>query len=149
MKLLIAFAAAVGLAALAAPAALAAAPAAHPLLCLRALAPLSAGDIPSSDRFASADCAGRSIAPAFRRDAGSGVTRLARAVAPGEVVAPYPEYGVDMVLPGQSLRLVVVAGAARIERQVEALQPARPGQRFFVRSADGEILSVRFEKAAP
>ena len=117
--------------------------------CLQALAPLAQGAIPRSEQFAIVACPPARADAAFHDDSASHATTLARAIAPGEIVAAYPEYGVDMIHPGQSLRLVVVAGAARIERQVEALQPARPGQRLFVKGADGEILSVRYEEGTP
>jgi hypothetical protein len=117
--------------------------------CLQARAPLAVGAIPLSEQFAPADCPAAPGEGAFHYDRASGTTTLARAVAQGEIVPVYPEYGADMIHPGQMLHLVVVAGAARIERQVEALQPARPGQRLFVKSADGKILSVRYEETTP
>ncbi len=54
-----------------------------------------------------------------------------------------------MVLPGDTLSLVVFSGSARIERKVEALQAARPGEHLFVRAADGDVLSVQYERAQP
>jgi len=45
------------------------------------------------------------------------------------------------------VNLEVAIGAVRIERRVEALQPARPGQRLFVRDADGKTLSVLYAEA--
>ena len=54
-----------------------------------------------------------------------------------------------MVHPGEMLSLIVATGAVRIERRVEAMQPARPGQRLFVKSADGQVLSVRYEEVRP
>ena len=117
--------------------------------CLQALVPLAADSVPQAAQFAPAACPSGAAASAFHHDAALGVTRLARAVVPGEIVAPYPEFGTDMVLPGQMLRLVVASGAARVERQVEALQSARPGQHLFVRAGDGQILSVRYEVSAP
>jgi hypothetical protein len=41
------------------------------------------------------------------------------------------------VQPGDEIHLTVNAGPVRIDRQVRALQPARAGQRLFVRDADG------------
>lgn len=125
---------------------LAAAPQAH---CLKALAPLAADSVPVSGNFEPADCAAGKAAPAFRYDQAIRSTRLARAIAPGEIVPVYPEFGIDMVRPGQMLQLVVTSGAARIVREVQAMQPARQGQRLFVKSADGQILSVRYEGGAP
>jgi hypothetical protein len=108
---------------------------------------VTAESVPRSGDFVRVGCPSGGVERAFRRDNTTGVTRLSRAVSAGETVPSYPEYGIDMIEPGQNLRLVVIMGAARIERQVEALQPARPGQRLFVRSDDGEVLSVRYWKA--
>ena len=48
------------------------------------------------------------------------------------------------VSPGDRVSLSTAAGAVRIERQVEALQAARPGQRLFVRDVDGRSFSVLY-----
>ncbi|HEY0302459.1 MAG TPA: hypothetical protein VGC36_14035 [Rhizomicrobium sp.] len=126
-----------------------AAPSAHANRCLRALAPLAQGGVPRAAGFAPAACPDEHVAAAFRRDAVRAFTVAARPIALGEIVPAYPDFGADMVVPGQRLHLVVRAGAVRIERQVEALQPARRGQRLFVRCSDGEILSVRYGGGAP
>src|SRR5258708_2303989 len=88
--------------------------------CLKALAPLAADTVPHSDNFAPVDCPHGEIAAAFRYDDAQGASRVSRAVAADEIVPIYPEFGIAMILPGQTLRLVVNSGAARIERQVEA-----------------------------
>ncbi len=116
--------------------------------CLRVLAPLAVDAIAATDAFTPADCAGEMRAP-FHFDRAGGVTRLARALAPGDIVPRYPEYGIAMVRPGQVLKLVVAVGAVRIERDVEAMQPARPGQHLFVKSQDGQIISVLYESGTP
>jgi len=116
--------------------------------CLRALAPVETNAIPRSDSFESAACpAGNMAMNAFRYDRALDVSRAARAIAASEIVRAYPEFGDHIVLPGQTLRLVAASGPIRVEREVEALQPARPGQRLFVKSADGEILSVVYEES--
>jgi hypothetical protein len=112
--------------------------------CLKALAPLDADSVPDSDKFEQADCTGKTEA-AFRYDQVGGFTRAVRAISAGQIVPAYPEFSFDMVRPGQTLHLVVVTGATRVQRQVVAMQSARPGQRLFVKSSDGQILSVRFE----
>jgi hypothetical protein len=116
------------------------------LHCLRVVAPLSQDSIPRSDAFERAGCEGAQPSRAFRYDRSRGVSQLTRSLAAGDVVAPFPEYGEDVALPGQMLNLVVAIGNVRVERQVEALQEARPGERLFVRSRDGQILSVRYEE---
>lgn len=51
--------------------------------------------------------------------------------------------------PGQRLRLVTASGPVEVERDVEAMQAARPGHLLFVKTSDGEILTARFAGAAP
>ena len=115
--------------------------------CLKARAPVEANAIPRSDGFEPAACPASNMdMNAFWYDRALGVSRAARAIAVSEIVRAYPEFGGSAVLPGQTLRLVVTSGAIRVELAVEALQPARPGQRLFVKSANGEILSVVYER---
>lgn len=116
--------------------------------CLRTLQAEHQDSIPQSSAFEPVRCDGSRVMAAFRYDRSLGATKIARDLAVGEVVETYPEYGGRIVLPGQVLTLVVDRGIVRVERDVTALQEARPGQNLFVRSADGEILSVRFEDDA-
>jgi hypothetical protein len=113
--------------------------------CLKALSVLPLGAIAASGDFAPAPCPRGRLLAAFHHDSTQGVSRLSHAVAQGEIVPRFPEFGVSMVQPGQMLSIVVMAGAARIERRVEAMQGVRPGGKLFVRSSDGQILSVRYE----
>jgi hypothetical protein len=114
-------------------------------VCLISVAAIPRNSVPRSDEFSPAPCGNNRVQGAFRYDRSSGASRLARDLAAGDVVERFPEYGADMVLPGQHLNLVVEIGNVRVERQVEALQSARPGERLFVKGDDGQILSVRFE----
>jgi hypothetical protein len=117
--------------------------------CLQARGLLAAGAIPLSEQFAPVECPAAPARDAFHYDRASGITTLARPLGAGDIVPSYPEYGVAMVHPGEMLKLVVAVGPVRIERNVEAMQPARPGQRLFVKSADGQVLSVRYEEVRP
>jgi flagella basal body P-ring formation protein FlgA len=110
--------------------------------------PIEAGATPDTSAFVPANCPSGAIAPAFRYDSARGYSRLSRDLAPGEIVSRYPGYATDAVRPGQGLRLIVVSGVVRVERSVEALQAARPGHFVFVKLADGQVLSVRYEGGA-
>jgi len=115
--------------------------------CLRVLTPLDANAIPRSESFEMAMCpAGHMDRTVFRYDRALGLTRATRAIAAAEVVPAYLEFGEEIVVPGQLLRLRVASGAVRVQREVKALQRARSGQRLFVKSADGEIFSVIYER---
>jgi hypothetical protein len=113
--------------------------------CVRALSALAVDSVPLSENFAVVDCPPIKPAAAFRHDSMQGSSRLSRPVAQNEIVPLFPEFGLKLVQPGQMLRLTILSGAARIERQVEVLQVARPGQKLFVRSSDGQVLSVRYK----
>lgn len=117
--------------------------------CLRVLAAVDAASVPREEAFERVACPDGKLDSPYRHDAASGIARLARAIAPGEVVRAFPEFGLRMVRPGDTLELVSAAGAVRIARDVEALQAARPGQRLFVKARDGQVLSVRYEDVAP
>lgn len=56
----------------------------------------------------------------------------------GRLLLPL-ERGVDR---GDRLTLRSVVGPVRVEREVVALQPGRPGRRVFVRDQDGETLAA-------
>jgi flagella basal body P-ring formation protein FlgA len=101
------------------------------------------------DGFERVACPDGKLDNPYRYDAALGIARLARPVAQGEIVRAAPEFGASMIRPGDVLELVSAAGSVRIERDVEALQAARPGQRLFVRAHDGQVISVRYEDVAP
>lgn len=113
--------------------------------CLRAQSYQAAGSIPVSINFMPSECPQKRPAPAFRYDPATRSSRLSRPVADNEVVSSFPEFGQKLVQPGQAIALLIVLGDTRIERRVEALQTARPGQSLFVRGSDGQIFSVRYE----
>jgi len=120
-------------------------PVSSPKRCLRALLTLSPNEVPSPKSFERTECPSGGVSAAFRYDRVHGTSRTSRAVSEGEIVRAFPEFGTDLVLPGDVLHLVIVSGFVRIERQVEAMQSARSGQRLFVKGQNGEILSVLYK----
>jgi hypothetical protein len=117
--------------------------------CLRAEKALAAGSIAQTTAFVPVACSGEGPARAFDYDRGGHVTRLARALDKDEIVGRFPEFGEAVIEPGEALTLVIAAGSVRVERQVEALQEARAGERLFVRSLDGAVFAVRYEQVRP
>jgi flagella basal body P-ring formation protein FlgA len=113
--------------------------------CLRALSSLTAGSVPQAANFVPVKCPPLRPAATFHYDRMQGSSRLSRSVAQDETVPLFPEFDLNLAQPGQKLRMIILLGAVRIERQVEALQTARPGQKLFVRSSDGQVLSARYE----
>jgi len=86
-------------------------------------------------------------------DYGKALIRLRVAPTPSAAATPtmaaLPWRQPAAVRRGDHLRLATVAGPVRVERDVEALQPARDGQRLFVRAADGKTLSVVYRTPTP
>ena len=117
--------------------------------CLRADKALAAGSIAQTAAFVPAKCFGEGAVKSFDYDRADHVTRLARDLEKDEIVGRFPEFGEGAVEPGEALTLVIVAGTVRVERQVEALQKARAGERLFVRSRDGAVFAVRYEQVHP
>lgn len=101
-----------------------------------------------ADDFQPAKCP-VSGSPALRYEPPLRATRAMRAIASGECVASAGVANLPMLAPGQKVIAVTALGAVMIERSVEALQSAYPGQRLFVRGADGVPYSVRYEEVTP
>lgn len=85
------------------------------------------------------------------RDSGEALIHLRVTPAPAAEAAALPAAPPwrrpPAVRRGDHLRLATGAGPVRVERDVEALQAARDGQRLFVRAADGKTWSVRYQAA--
>jgi hypothetical protein len=112
--------------------------------CVRAVRPIAAGAVPSRDDFDLVPCEAASPR-SFRYEASLRTVRTVRAVAEGEVVRPWPDFGSDRIAAGQSLTLKAFIGPVSVEREVVAAQSALPGQHVFVRNSDGAVQSVRYE----
>ena len=100
--------------------------------------PLTAGDLvvvsckPGTQRAALRyDSAARSPIAVLALPAGTYLGRL----------MPLPD---RQVAAGEPLTLRSTAGPVTIERRVVAMQPGRPGEKLFVRDADGQVFSVRY-----
>jgi hypothetical protein len=118
-------------------------------VCLKVLAPVAAHAAPRPEAFAPVACPQPAPASVYRYDAVYASTMTARALVPGEIVRAFPEFKTRMVRPGDKLVLIGASGGVRIERDVVAIQAARPGQRLFVQASDGKLISVRYDEVAP
>jgi flagella basal body P-ring formation protein FlgA len=123
-------------------------PAAKAASCLRVLKPVPQGSIIQSQNFIAAPC-GTPLERSFAYERANGAVQATRDLSGGEIVPAYAGYAPKSVAPGETLTLVVRLGAVRVARQVEALQAAGPGERLFVRSEDGQVLSVRYVPGVP
>jgi len=84
------------------------------------------------------------VVSAVRYDRAMGAVRLAHDLQPGDVVAEIPPSMMAGIGPGEKLYVTVRVGPVLVQREVEALQPANPGQKLFVRAADGQVISVLY-----
>lgn len=111
---------------------------------MRATRALAAGKVPAAADLASADCGAGHPAAAVRYDAALRAARLSRPLQADEVIAAIPASMMADVVPGQILYVQIRVGPVVVQREVTALQPASPGQKLFVRAADGTVMSVRY-----
>lgn len=112
--------------------------------CMRATHALMLGAVPKIGDLVTVDCGVAKPVSAVRYDTGLRAVRLVRIVHQDEIVAAIPDSMMAAVIPGQKLYIVVQVGAVVVQREVEALQPANPGQELFVRAADGQVMSVLY-----
>jgi hypothetical protein len=56
---------------------------------------------------------------------------------------PLAACGEDGLDKGDAVTIQIAAGPFQIERETIALQPAKPGERLFVKTADGDALAVQ------
>jgi len=109
---------------------------------------IAAGAFVRAGDFVGASCT-MAGPPALRYEPQLRATRALRAIAPGECIASNIVATLPAIAPGQRVTAITGAGAVTIERAVEALEAAGPGQRLLVRAADGAPYSVRYEEVKP
>lgn len=114
--------------------------------CVQAVKTVMAGTFPAASAFVDAPCPPRSVSAAFVYDAERRSAKVRRSIAEGEVVRRSAAMKDNSIQPGETMLLVSEAGPVRIERRVEALQAARKRQKLFVRTQDGDVLSVRLDE---
>ena len=116
--------------------------------CLRVTQALAVGEVPAPRDFVPAACGDAKPVRAVRYDAALRAARLARALQPGDIIAAIPPGLMAGIGPGDILSVESHVGPVVVQRQAEALQPAHPGQKLFVRTADGTVMSVRYPGGA-
>lgn len=116
--------------------------------CLRALSDIAEGDVLRAEKFVVSDCTQRVGAQAFYRYVPSErAVRARRAIGAGTVAPRFAGFESTLAYAGDELTLLASSGPVAVTRQIRLLQSARPGERVFVRTADGEVLSAPFQGA--
>ncbi|MFI4973088.1 MAG: hypothetical protein ACHP84_00955 [Caulobacterales bacterium] len=117
--------------------------------CFTVVSPVAAGSFAPIDDFGPAICATAPVRRALRYDARSGAVRAGQDLQPGELVAAAPASLLAHVRPGERLTLAARVGPVKVERSVEALQPAVEARGLFVRAVDGQVFSVAEREIEP
>lgn len=110
--------------------------------CLRILEPVSAGAGLRAGQVEPAPCGSQLARRATYYDRRSNVTRAARSLTPGETIAAAPAASLVGVEAGAEVTLTARVGPVVIERQVTAVQAARPGEPVFVVGDDGRAFAA-------
>ncbi|MBC7768219.1 MAG: hypothetical protein H7124_05480 [Phycisphaerales bacterium] len=119
--------------------------------CFRTLRTLGEGQVITGADVEPAPCDDDAAAAAMRYDRVHSVLRTHAPVAAGAYLGAAFTQSAPVTSEGAAMTLVVTAGPVQIERRVEAVQPARAGERIFVRDEDGAVFAVAFPdpSAAP
>lgn len=112
--------------------------------CMRATHALAMGTVPTADDLVAADCGEAKHGSVVRYDGQMRAVRLARNVQANEIVDAVPSAMLASISPGEKLYVNILVSPVVVQREVEALQPAYPGQKLFVRAADGKVFSVLY-----
>lgn len=115
--------------------------------CLRALRDVAEGDVLRSENFVIADCEKARTERSYRYVSAERAVRSRRPIAAGTILPRFAGYGVTNVYPGDRMAFVVSVGPVKIEREISALQSARQNEQMFVRTDDGDILSMPYAGA--
>ncbi len=120
----------------------------RPEACVKVVGAAPTDGVVSFRNVVAAPCAAGAL-DGLWFDRASGVMRARRALAPGEIVRSPPASALAAIAPGDSLVIEARVGPVRVQRRVEALQPARQGEGLFVRTADGAVVSIPAPTEAP
>lgn len=109
--------------------------------CLRLVSAIPTGRVIRPEDAAPASCDGVAAPVSFDRV--SGVVRAGADLRPGDNLGRLfiPDVVGDK---GDEVTIYVAVGPVVITRQVEALEPAKSGERLFVRDQEGDVFSVPF-----
>jgi hypothetical protein len=117
--------------------------------CLQSQRFVPAGSVAAADDFTQASCPAGAVRRPFAYHSYSRAFYLARDVTAGEIIGGPPLAELARVLPGQKLYITAKIGNVRVDRVVEAVQPAARSQGLFVRGADGTAFSAPGPEVEP
>lgn len=112
--------------------------------CLRARRDVTVDTILRADDFEPWSCGEGRLVQSFRYDVARRAVVANDRLAAGTVIGRFRSYGAKGIQAGEKLSLISRAGPVTVTREVDALQSAVDTQRLFVRTAEGETLSLRY-----
>ncbi len=110
--------------------------------CMVVLNQIAAGVAPRAEDLQTVPCGEIRPARAFGFDPTARVARALRALPPGETVAAIAPSSLTAVRPGDAYVVTARSGPVVVQRQVVALQAAKPGKSMFVKGADGQVFTA-------
>ena len=114
--------------------------------CVELRRSFSAGDLPLRAELQPSRCLKESR-PGFVYDKHLGFVRAARKLQAGEIVFAPNQEGLADVRPGDFVQTLIKIGPVQVARSVQASQPARFGQKLFVRTEDGKMFAAQLAEA--
>ncbi|MCW4463788.1 hypothetical protein OK349_18950 [Sphingomonas sp. BT-65] len=120
--------------------------------CVATVRDIAAGEQISAELLVPVDCRKQPRGTRWARfDRMSGSLTAREALPAGAYLGRLPAAAAPLLPKGARVTLRASAGPAIVEREVTTLQPARAGQRVFVRDADGNVFAaaIAVPNAAP
>lgn len=116
--------------------------------CLRLVTDLAQGASMTAAAVVAAPCADDQAPTPLRVRGGNDDLYASTPLKAGQVIRGVVGIAPPAVAPGQSLMVSTRVGPVTIERKVVALQAARPGGDFFVRTEDGKVFTASMPQEA-
>lgn len=110
--------------------------------CYRAQADIAPGAIIRAADVCETQCAEEPVSGALSYDRWLQAPIARDAIFGGEYLGSLRPAADDLIAPGGHLVFRTGAGPVVIEREVDALQAGRPGDRIFARTSDGEVVTA-------
>jgi flagella basal body P-ring formation protein FlgA len=111
--------------------------------CVAAARDIAAGEQISADLLVPVDCRAQSRGMRWARfDRMSGSLTAREALPAGTYLGRLSTAAAPLLPKGARVTLRASSGPAIVEREVTTLQPARAGQRVFVRDAEGNVFAA-------
>ncbi|GAA4044690.1 hypothetical protein [Parerythrobacter jejuensis] len=110
--------------------------------CFIARDDVPAGHLIHAEDLSPTDCDGREISIGLGYDHARRGPMAKTYIAAGAFLGPVRGAMPGQITKGKILKFRTIDGPVIVEREVEALQPGRPGHKMFVRTQDGDVIAA-------